>query len=249
MSEVIDIFNLEEVNLGITTKKKEKYYTRIQVVDANRTERCITSTLVDSNTSEESVSNSEEEIKQVEKQEIKSEEEINKTKVKRRKKVVSGEVSKAPKKNLVRNIDSTVSKTCVNPKFENDSTSQATSVYTLLFDSRRLYDSCIYQLRQRLFVLLSTNENAIFDVPYTYTQLYKIMKKEDAYINTTLDTNVKQYVVKQAIESWTSFTESLDSYVKNPEKFTGKPRIPKYLKSKKIEYNTITIDKTIYIIL
>ena len=213
MSENIDIFNIEEVDLGLDNKDDKKYFTRLQIINANKTERCIPSKIMlDGNASKVVVSDSE----QVENQEVKTQEEINKSKGKRRKKVKSEKVSKAKQQDLIRNIDSSVSKTCEVSEFENEATSKATSVYTLLSDSRRLYDSCIYELRQKLFSLLSDDENAVFNMPYTYNQLYNVMKNEDAYINTTLDTYTKTYVIKQAIESWKGFTHSIKSFIKSP---------------------------------
>ena len=252
MTEETDILNLETVNIAPLDNEEEKiekkYFSRSQIISANKTERCIPSKIVldDKNVSDGVVSESDQ-VKSEEDKSIvveKYQEGVNKSKGKRRKKIKSDKVSKVKEKDLIRNIDSKVSKTCAVSKYDSELTSKATSVYTLLFDSRRLYDSCIYELRQKLFSLLKEDENTIFSLPYTSNQLYNVIKNTDAYINTTLDTYVKSYVIKQSIESWKSFIQSLRSFIKNPELFTGKPKIPKFLKSKHIIYNAITIDKS-----
>ena len=249
MTENEDILNLETVNIvQLDTKEEKKYFSRSQIIIANKTERCIPSKIIldDKNVSNEVVSESEQVKSEEDKSVVveKSQEEINKSKGLKRKKIKSDEVSKVKPKDLIRNIDSKVSKTCADSKYDSEITSKATSIYTLLFDSRRLYDSCIYELRQRLFSLIKEDENAIFKMPYTYNQLYSIIKNSDSYLNTTLDTYTKTYVIKQSIESWKSFIESLRSFIKTPELFTGRPKIPKFLKSKHIIYNAITIDKS-----
>ncbi|MGG2093129.1 transposase [Bacillus sp. S13(2024)] len=58
--------------------------------------------------------------------------------------------------------------------------------------------------------------------------LFKTMKQQD-YMNLPAQTN--QAVMKKLYQNWKSFFASIKTYKKRPSTFTGKPRIPKYIKS------------------
>ncbi|MCP1125560.1 transposase [Bacillus sp. 3103sda1] len=58
--------------------------------------------------------------------------------------------------------------------------------------------------------------------------LFKIMKQQD-YMNLPAQTN--QAVMKKLYQNWKSFFTSIKAYEKHPSTFTGRPRIPKYIKS------------------
>lgn len=58
--------------------------------------------------------------------------------------------------------------------------------------------------------------------------LFKTMKQQD-YIN--LPSQVNQAVMKKLYQNWKSFFASVKAYQKHHSTFTGRPRIPKYIKS------------------
>ncbi|MGF9964365.1 RNA-guided endonuclease InsQ/TnpB family protein [Bacillus rhizoplanae] len=58
--------------------------------------------------------------------------------------------------------------------------------------------------------------------------LFKTMKQQD-YTNLPAQTN--QSVMKKLYQNWKSFFASMKAYQKHPSTFTGRPRIPKYIKS------------------
>ncbi|MEH7462426.1 transposase, partial [Bacillus thuringiensis] len=58
--------------------------------------------------------------------------------------------------------------------------------------------------------------------------LFKTMKQQD-YMNLPAQTN--QAVIKKLYQNWKSFFASIKAYKKHPSNFTGRPRIPKYIKS------------------
>ena len=61
--------------------------------------------------------------------------------------------------------------------------------------------------------------------------------------STHLDINVKKDIVFQARSDWDSWIKSKNDYKKNPNKYLGEPKMPRY-KYRFSTYNTITIDKT-----
>lgn len=84
--------------------------------------------------------------------------------------------------------------------------------------------------------------------------LFELPSKQNPYINygfldslfkvaaqpdyRSLPTQSSQAVMKKVFQNWKSFFSSIKEYGKNPSKFTGKPKIPKYMKSsqKEIEF-------------
>ncbi|MEI4828101.1 transposase [Bacillus sp. FJAT-53711] len=58
--------------------------------------------------------------------------------------------------------------------------------------------------------------------------LFKTMKQQD-YMNLPAQTN--QAVMKKLYQNWKSFFASMKTYQKHPSTFTGRLRIPKYIKS------------------
>ncbi|MGG0274581.1 RNA-guided endonuclease InsQ/TnpB family protein, partial [Bacillus rhizoplanae] len=58
--------------------------------------------------------------------------------------------------------------------------------------------------------------------------LFKTMKQQD-YMKLPAQTN--QAVMKKLYQNWKSFFASIKAYEKHPSTFTGRPRIPKYIKS------------------
>lgn len=109
----------------------------------------------------------------------------------------------------------------------------------MMSDSLSIYDQALYYQRQSYF---ETKEQGKIKT-YSYVKLWDIMKKHDKVKSSQLDINVKQYIVKQVCTNWVSFIKATIAYRRNPEKFTGRPNMPKYLYKSK-DYNLIYIDKT-----
>jgi len=85
------------------------------------------------------------------------------------------------------------------------------------FASRNLYNACLYIVRQ-VFIGEGNYLN--------YNTMDQVMQKHEAYRG--LPTKVAQEVVKQVHEAWVSFFEACKEYRAHPEKFIGRPRLPKY---------------------
>ena len=56
--------------------------------------------------------------------------------------------------------------------------------------------------------------------------LFKTMKQKDYY---SLPGQINQQVLKNVVQNWKSFFESLKDYKMHPEKYSGRPSIPGYL--------------------
>lgn len=68
------------------------------------------------------------------------------------------------------------------------------------------------------------NNNNIFDVCF----LQKLMQSMDCY--KECGSQAAQKTIQMLDKAWKSFLVSIKDYSKNPNKYLGKPKIPKYLK-------------------
>lgn len=85
------------------------------------------------------------------------------------------------------------------------------------FKSKNLYNAALYEQRQAF----------IFEQCYIrYPELDQLMQSYEAY--KALPAKVSQHVLKQLDNAWTSFFEACEAYKECPEKFTGRPKLPKY---------------------
>jgi putative transposase len=88
--------------------------------------------------------------------------------------------------------------------------------------SKNLYNAANYLIRQ----------NFIYGYGYlSYNKMDKLMQKTEQY--QALPAKVSQQVLRGLEKNWKSFFEANQAYKINPNKFTGKPKIPKYKDSKK----------------
>lgn len=115
---------------------------------------------------------------------------------------------------------------------------KTTELTEMLSSSTAIYNQSLYFLRQSYF---STKEAGKIKTP-NYVELYNLVKETEAFANSKLDYVVKQAVIKQVISNWKAFIRATISFWKNPEKFLGKPKLPKYFKNGKL--NLLTIDST-----
>ena len=108
-------------------------------------------------------------------------------------------------------------------------------ILLMMESSSRIYNQALYFLRQAYF---KTKEEGNIKTP-SHNQLYHLVKNEDCYKTSVLDNHVRQAAITQAYNNWKAFIKATISYNKNPKKFTGRPKIPSYLKEGKL--NVITI--------
>ena len=87
----------------------------------------------------------------------------------------------------------------------------------LCFLSKNLYNYANYLIRQTF----------IFDKLYIgYNRLYHLVK--DTLDYQALPRKVSQQILKVLDKNWKSFFAACKAYLRNPELFTGKPKLPKY---------------------
>ncbi len=85
------------------------------------------------------------------------------------------------------------------------------------FLSKNLYNATLYRLRQQLF---ATGKSL------TYNQLAHDMLADPDYC--ALPRKVSQWVVRQVCSDWQSFWQAQRAYRSPPERFTARPRLPRY---------------------
>ena len=87
----------------------------------------------------------------------------------------------------------------------------------LCFLSKNLYNYANYLVRQSF----------IFDLVYLgFNQVYHLVKKQPDY--QALPRKVSQQVLRVLAQNWKSFFEANKAYQETPDKFTGRPSLPKY---------------------
>src|ERR1700676_3904095 len=85
------------------------------------------------------------------------------------------------------------------------------------FASKNLYNAANYEIRQAF----------IHRGRYiSYNQLDKLMQSHETY--KALPAKVSQQILMVLDRNWKSFIEARKGYQLNPEKFTGRPRLPNY---------------------
>lgn len=128
-----------------------------------------------------------------------------------------------------------------------------------LSDATAIYNQTLYYLRQEYFESQKQNRKP----DYSKLDLYNLIKETDTWINSDLDYNVKQYVIRKVNDNWKSFYKACKSYWKDKSKFSRMPKIPKYLKNgrtsilifdktrlrhKDLKNNTLSLPKSKYMI-
>jgi putative transposase len=95
------------------------------------------------------------------------------------------------------------------------------AIDSVSFASKNLYNAALYVLRQAY----------ILEGRYlSYTEMDKRMQQHEAY--KALPAKVAQKVLDQLDKAWQSFFDARKAYKKDPAKFLGCPRLPKYKKTK-----------------
>lgn len=85
------------------------------------------------------------------------------------------------------------------------------------FKSKNLYNKANYVLRHLLF----DNKNL-----YSYYEMNRMFKEWDEYKSMMAQSS--QQTLKLLEKNWKSYFEAIKIYKKNPDKFTGRPKLPKY---------------------
>ena len=87
----------------------------------------------------------------------------------------------------------------------------------LCFLSKNLYNYANYLVRQSF----------IFEKVYLgYNKIYHLVKDKSDY--QALPRKVSQQILRGLDKNWKSFFEANKAYKENPDKFTGRPKLPKY---------------------
>ena len=99
------------------------------------------------------------------------------------------------------------------------------------FAAKNLYNAANYLVRQSF----------IFERRYLgYATLFHLIKHTDAY--TALPRKVSNDILRQLDKNWRAFFAAGEAYRKDPSKFVGRPRLPKY-KDKTTGRFLLTYDK------
>ena len=88
------------------------------------------------------------------------------------------------------------------------------------YKSKNLYNATLYAVRQHFF------EHKSYLSYYTLQNVFQTERQQDYY---ALPTKVAQQTMKMLDKNFKSFFKALASYKKDPSKFEGRPKIPKYL--------------------
>jgi len=94
----------------------------------------------------------------------------------------------------------------------------------LCYKSALLYNAANYEMRQSF---IKTGK-----IPTAYDLINKFTK-EDQFDYRSLMAQTSQQIIMLLNKNWKSFFKAIKEYKKHPEKFTGKPKLPKYKKDKK----------------
>lgn len=105
----------------------------------------------------------------------------------------------------------------------------------LSFLSKNLYNAANYICRQYFFK--SSKK-------YSLPDLYKLTK--DLVDYRALPTKVSKQIIKRLVSTWTGYFEARKEWKKNPSKFLGEPRIPKYKDKTKGRNTVIYYHESVY---
>ena len=109
-------------------------------------------------------------------------------------------------------------------------------------DSVALHDQGLYFLRQEYFRCRDFGWTEKPKYPAKF-DLYELVIPTDAFQKSKMDINVKKMSIAQARDEWTAWTKAKEDYKVHPEKYTGEPKMPRYI-YRKDQHNVVTIDKT-----
>ena len=108
----------------------------------------------------------------------------------------------------------------------------------LCFLSKNLYNRANYIIRQE-FIESSKRKEAgeVEHATYlNYNSIQKSLQEEKDFDYYNLPTKVSQQVLKLLDKNWVSFFKSIKDWKKNPDKYQGRPKLPKYKSPSKGRY-------------
>lgn len=99
----------------------------------------------------------------------------------------------------------------------------------LCWKSKNLYNYGNYIIRQEFIKTSKQKEQGLIENAHwiTYNELFPLCKDSDFYKN--IGSNVGQATLRKLDKNWKSFFKSIKDYSKNPSKYLGRPKLPKYL--------------------
>ncbi|MGC8558901.1 MAG: hypothetical protein ACP5NC_07950 [Nitrososphaeria archaeon] len=93
------------------------------------------------------------------------------------------------------------------------------TISNLCHISKNLYNQTNYILRQQFF-----NHEKMSN----YYSLVKQFQSDDQDNYHKLPAQTAQWTIKKVIQAWTSYFKAIREYRKDPKKFTGMPKPPRY---------------------
>lgn len=99
----------------------------------------------------------------------------------------------------------------------------------LCWKSKNMYNYGNYIIRQEFIETSKEKEQGLRDnaIWIQYNKLFDMVKDSEPY--KEIGSNVGQATLRKLDKVWKSYFEGVKEYKKNPEKFLGMPRMPKYL--------------------
>lgn len=106
----------------------------------------------------------------------------------------------------------------------------------LCWKSKNMYNYGNYIIRQEFIQTSKEKEEWLRENAnwIKYNELFKLCKESDLY--KELGSNTGQATLRKLDKTWKSFFESIKDYSKNPSKYRGRPKMPKYLDKNKGRY-------------
>lgn len=96
----------------------------------------------------------------------------------------------------------------------------------LCFKTKNLYNATLYKIRQEY----TNSKNKIY---LNYPTVQRIFQEDKQFDYVQLPAKVSQQTMKLVDQNFKSFFASLKDYNKNSGKYKGRPKLPKYLDSKR----------------
>ena len=111
---------------------------------------------------------------------------------------------------------------------------------SLSFNSKNLYNSANYLIRQNYFHKLKENNLSFTSKYLKYPEVFHLIKKTDEY--QSLPRKVSNSILQLLDNNWNSYVKSINEYFKNPAKFKSRQKLPKY-KHREKGRNILIYDK------
>lgn len=99
----------------------------------------------------------------------------------------------------------------------------------LCWKSKNMYNYGNYIVRHEFIRTSKEKEKGLRENAnwIKYNELFDLCRDSDSY--KALGSNVGQAILRKLDKNWKSFFQSIKDYAKNPSKYLGRPKMPKYL--------------------